>query len=399
MKLINTIKEVKLSSVVSSFKLWKSMRLFFSIWTLMSFILAMAFEHGIDSDIVAILFNAMTLFTFSFFIKIKTGRLLFTSQLGLLGIVILVLPNFSIICIIMSGILPILLCEAWLFFDHYNFWFIGCATIVILFIGTTAITNNLFLGFIILEAFLFSVLTFILLLKSQYRQIDIIRKMDEANHSLRKMEIKNRLLAKDAERKRIMEDLHDGMLQELIGLRLTLEVMVKEFDHMTIDEIKIRMMNLLLASKSAIQSSRSALLDLDKKIVDESFNSQLEKLIVEFKEHYGLLIKVDKMSDLVTVNKENTYQLIRVISEVLMNVVKHSESKVVVITQTTKQFKISDFGIGFDTNKENIGHFGLKNIHRKVSSIGWGIEIDSEINQGTTVILNYRGEMDEVTNY
>lgn len=79
-----------------------------------------------------------------------------------------------------------------------------------------------------------------------------------------------------------------------------------------------------------------------------------------------------------------------ILKEAINNLVKYSECKnaqIEVFLENSKiYFKISDDGIGFDTNEASLRN-GLKNMNMRSEKIGANFSLNSEIDKGTQVIL------------
>jgi len=88
------------------------------------------------------------------------------------------------------------------------------------------------------------------------------------------------------------------------------------------------------------------------------------------------------------ISKEVSLCLYRVAQEALNNVIRHSGSKIAVLTVTKIQNKlyltIQDSGIGFDTSTSSFG-LGLLNMSERVKLVGGRLKIKSAREEGTTI--------------
>ncbi|MEP0676100.1 MAG: ATP-binding protein, partial [Nonlabens ulvanivorans] len=92
---------------------------------------------------------------------------------------------------------------------------------------------------------------------------------------------------------------------------------------------------------------------------------------------------------------ENSLELtiFRILQELLSNIIKHAQATNAVISLTAYEDSINimveDDGIGFkkESNQENAG-IGLHNIEKRIEDLDGTIEIDSQLNHGTTVNLD-----------
>jgi signal transduction histidine kinase len=86
--------------------------------------------------------------------------------------------------------------------------------------------------------------------------------------------------------------------------------------------------------------------------------------------------------------------LFQAVREVLVNAVKHAEAHRIEVNlsriNSSIRISIKDDGIGFDASLERTpmqkeGGFGLFNIRERIISIGGRLDIDSQLQHGTTV--------------
>jgi len=80
----------------------------------------------------------------------------------------------------------------------------------------------------------------------------------------------------------------------------------------------------------------------------------------------------------------------RVIQESINNALKYAEANHITVNFSSEKdallFKISDDGKGFDINTIEMGN-GINNIKKRAYDIGADIDINSEENKGTTIIM------------
>ena len=88
----------------------------------------------------------------------------------------------------------------------------------------------------------------------------------------------------------------------------------------------------------------------------------------------------------------DTFNLYRLIQEVVNNALKHAKTKELVfnISKNEKEIsiRISDFGVGFDLEKVQEG-LGIQNVYYRMKMANIKGEINSEIGKGTDVVLNF----------
>ena len=187
------------------------------------------------------------------------------------------------------------------------------------------------------------------------------------------------------EKKRISEELHDGILGKLFGTRLSLDSlnMVN-----TPEAIKTRE-KYLIGLKSIEEEIRKISHDLSNDFVSESNFIDIIKALIETQtEAYKLQYRFENDSSInwEELPNKTKIHIYRMLQENLQNIYKHANANEVKISFKLKNdvilMTIEDDGDGFNVNKARKG-IGLKNIDSRVQEIGGKAKVFSEINVGT----------------
>ena len=84
----------------------------------------------------------------------------------------------------------------------------------------------------------------------------------------------------------------------------------------------------------------------------------------------------------------------RVAQEALNNIAKHSGARQVALHLECQpghlHLRIQDDGLGFDTGSIPPGHMGVAIMRERASSSGASLMVNSQPDQGTTVILDFK---------
>ena len=199
-----------------------------------------------------------------------------------------------------------------------------------------------------------------------------------------------RQLAVLQERERIAQDLHDGSIQSLYAVSLALED-TEELMATDPDLAADRIDHAIESIHGTIQELRDFIMGLDpdaRTAVD--LLAGLSALTVEFER--STLIEVQLSSDPeVSLDPDETLQLIQLTREAMSNVARHANaSKVTVNVEDRRErlrLSIIDDGRGFDTKKgQRPGHHGLTNMHARAESLGGSLAIESS-DRGTRVVF------------
>ncbi|HET9589317.1 MAG TPA: GAF domain-containing protein [Anaerolineales bacterium] len=195
-----------------------------------------------------------------------------------------------------------------------------------------------------------------------------------------------------AERERIGMDLHDGIIQSIYGVGLTLE---NAFHSIEEDpgNAKERVQQAIDSLNHVIRDLRSYILDLNpRQLGSEGLMSGLRRLVSEFRANtFAEAYLSGSEMDLAGLPQAHALALFHICQEALANAAKHAKAKNVQITvwKTDERvlMEVRDDGQGFDmeTMSSAIGH-GLANMQTRAHAVSGDVDISSVIGEGTTVL-------------
>lgn len=193
------------------------------------------------------------------------------------------------------------------------------------------------------------------------------------------------------EKKRIAQELHDGVLGRLFGARLNLDSLNRFNDEDSI----ISRFNYLTELKNIEQDIREISHDLNREkyvlinnfvaIVSNLLEEQANSFDPDLSSSLDETIQWDKVSNAVKIN------LYRILQESLQNINKYANAKHIAVELKKDEeyifLKIKDDGIGFDINTKKKG-IGLQNMQSRVDECEGKFEIKSKKGKGTTTIVS-----------
>lgn len=201
-----------------------------------------------------------------------------------------------------------------------------------------------------------------------------------------------RRLAILEERERIGMDLHDGIIQSVYGVGLTLE----NATHAVDEEpalARTQINEAISGLNQAIRDIRTYILDLrPRQLGNDGLMGGLKRLATEYRANTFSEIELNgPESGLEKVSPVNALALFHICQEALANAAKHAAaSHVGVRLWTTGErvlMEVQDDGKGFpvETMASMIGH-GLSNMHTRARAVGGDVEITSNPGEGTAVL-------------
>ncbi|WP_222984356.1 sensor histidine kinase [Flagellimonas meishanensis] len=195
---------------------------------------------------------------------------------------------------------------------------------------------------------------------------------------------------KQLEQKRISEELHDGILGQMLGIRLILSGLNEKGDPSAVEkradfieklrevEEEIRTISHEL-SNASYQKFYNFIVSLEDLIDDIRKSS---KISIGFE--YSSKVDWDSLQGDIKIN------IYRIVQESLQNCVKHAKCNKVqvdmMVDDDMLELRITDNGIGFDTNKGKKG-IGLRNVTSRVQKLKGTLKVDSNNGNGTQVLV------------
>lgn len=214
-------------------------------------------------------------------------------------------------------------------------------------------------------------------------------------HRLKKLQAEREHLlervitSSDIERRRIAAEVHDGAVQELIGITFSLSAAADESP----SPMNERLGGLAVATRHTVRSLRSLLNSIyPVEIPENGWAAGLDPIIGALRER-GVTVNV-KVPE-VRLSPANESLLLRVGREALRNVDAHARASEVTITMTKTgnavKLLIVDNGVGFDKEmaetQRQVGHLGLQLLRDLSEDMGAVLIVDSTPGSGTTVHL------------
>jgi len=219
-----------------------------------------------------------------------------------------------------------------------------------------------------------------------------------------RLNIQGRRLAVLEERERIGMDLHDGIIQSIYAVGLTLE-------HARLllgdepDQTRKRINQSIEDLNSTIRDLRAFIMDMrPRQLYEENLMDGLQRLVNEFRANSLVEAKLNGPSEgLEDLPDPHAIALFHICQEALANAAKHAQAdKVEVMVWTTSDrvlMEVHDNGRGFDPQKMQftLGH-GISNMQTRARNVGGDLEITTEPGEGTTILawMPYSQDIDPI---
>ncbi len=223
---------------------------------------------------------------------------------------------------------------------------------------------------------------------------ELTRERDVRRRAEEDVQLKQRLLAQSLEKKiRLGRDLHDGIIQSLYAVGLTIE----SVRHLLRDdpaEADRRLEQCRTALNTAIRDARSYIIGLaPENLRRTGFAHALHPLLEDLRAgretHFEL--KIDENATALLTG-DQSLEALQIAREAVSNALRHGAATIVTVRlhQGDREvcLLVQDNGIGFDAVAGPAGGHGLGNMEARAAQLGAAIRIVSRPAEGTRVLVN-----------
>jgi PAS domain S-box-containing protein len=198
------------------------------------------------------------------------------------------------------------------------------------------------------------------------------------------------------ERERFAQDLHDGIIQSIYGVGLSLDQV--RSDLVALEKSVDQQLDFSLQSLSkVINDIRNYIFDLrPQALAHEGLTARLDGLLLEMRANNQVQIEADLSPGLeVCLSEWQQRHLFHLSHEALSNAIRHAKANRVLLSLTSQAdevwLRIEDDGVGFEPPASVApGHRGLTNMQARAAQLGATLEIDSAPQQGTRLSLRVK---------
>jgi len=196
------------------------------------------------------------------------------------------------------------------------------------------------------------------------------------------------------ERERISKDLHDGIIQNLYAVGLSLEDVAEDLTP-SHDDAATRVSRAIDSIHLSIQDIRNFIFGLRPELLENaSLIEGLAVLVEEQRRNSMIDLDLHTPDAAAEPPPDVTGNLLAIASEALSNVVRHSHASRALVqldlaeSGAWLELRIEDDGVGFAPSRSaRLGHQGLANIRDRTQRIGGELTIESESGRGTRLTV------------
>ena len=223
--------------------------------------------------------------------------------------------------------------------------------------------------------------------------VGLLRTSESASR-LRARSLSRRTMQAESEvRRRVAESIHDGPVQELIGLDMILSAARNAAENGRGEEATGLIDDARELGMRNLRALRDEIVDLGPYAFQElSFETAIEDCLPVWRRRYGF--EVGLAIERIDLPPEMAGDLFRIAQEAVVNAGRHAEANAVSISLRTVgprvELRVADDGHGFDDNGPpgggEPGHLGLASMRERAELIDGTLEIESS-ERGTRVLV------------
>lgn len=225
--------------------------------------------------------------------------------------------------------------------------------------------------------------------RTRNQRLSLKQEQQEANEKVLQLLLDQQNIkesSRQKERTRLSEELHDGILAKLFGLRLSLTSLNSHVDKTSIAHREKYLEDLKELGKEIRQLSHELNSPLFSK--GTGYLSILEEVISQNEDLFTFDLNVEEEIDWERVPGDVKLHFLRILQEAMKNIREHSQATEVKVTIESGYdqlfLTIEDNGRGFDVTLPVDG-IGLKNMKSRTKAIKGTFDIKSHDNNGTAI--------------
>lgn len=190
--------------------------------------------------------------------------------------------------------------------------------------------------------------------------------------------------ARELERKRIAQDLHDGIAQSIYSLMLETRLL----KWLPAEEQKVKLAEIDTHFTEVLTEVKNLASELRPMSIDEfGLLPALEQFVQRLSEMTGFEVQLETFGSEQPLSEAKRIAIYRSVQEAVANALKYAGVNQAVVTLDFTEklvVLVKDEGNGFSRQQQETG-FGLMNMRERIQSVGGTIEINTHPGLGTTI--------------
>ena len=214
-------------------------------------------------------------------------------------------------------------------------------------------------------------------------QASVVIEYDRAQAELRRLGLME-------ERERIAKELHDGVIQSLFAVGMSLQgtaIMAGS------GEMSTRIEHAVEELDQVIRDLRNYIFGLRPGILaDRQLDQALRVLGEELQSRSDLAVEVHIDPSLAATLSSRSAEIVQLTREALSNVARHAQATQATVSLAKRGSRavlsVEDDGVGFDAGGDSKGH-GMRNMRQRAATLGGTLGVTSKTGKGTRLRISF----------
>ncbi len=202
-------------------------------------------------------------------------------------------------------------------------------------------------------------------------------------------QLKATLLGEEKERRRMARELHDGIVSQLMAIRLGIHTLKERDDVILPEELEEVHSQIKETTDDLRKAAHNLIPDA---LQDHGLAAAVVLLCEKTEKNTGLDVTLEVFQDIPRYDPDMELSTFRIIQELVQNVLKHARARTLLVQLSCRNdilhITVEDDGTGIP--KHHNGHgAGLKNIMDRIKAINGMIHVESVPGGGTTIYIEH----------
>ncbi|MEW6425756.1 MAG: GAF domain-containing sensor histidine kinase, partial [Bacillota bacterium] len=202
------------------------------------------------------------------------------------------------------------------------------------------------------------------------------------------------IAVQEEERKRVASEIHDGVIQAILGIWYRLQKLTNE--NVPVEEVRRELVKIRDLLGQQIKDIRKIIYNLRPVILDAyGLGPAIRTLLRNLQEESAIKFELAMEGPSQRLPARFEVNIYRILQELLANVIKHSQAtkaQVILINGKEKTvLVVKDNGVGFNyappARDKSYGNLGLASVQERVHLLGGTCQIESRLGWGTTITV------------
>jgi signal transduction histidine kinase len=199
------------------------------------------------------------------------------------------------------------------------------------------------------------------------------------------------ITARENERGRLSRELHDGVLQDLCTVTRDL----KALESQTASP-ELPCQDLATRSSETVKAVRAICNDLRPPLLQQNLIGALKALVHDLDSRSSAPVHIETQADDLQLEDDMALAVFRIAQEAINNAIRHADASEIAVRLTQYpdrlRLTVTDDGRGFIGSADSArfvaeGHFGLAGMRERAAMVGGKLDVQTNIDYGTVVIL------------